>query len=340
VDELRRAQGMERGRSHAVFGWSYNPGFVLEDERLGLELHVNSHALRGEEFPAEKPPGELRVLCLGGSTTAGEEVRDEETYPAQLQALLRRRFPGRALRVINAGVPSYSLRQSLDHFALRLRRFSPDIVTVYHGVNDLFEYAHEGIEITPRRNYNGLPVAPFVFEGDAAREDPGFLRELLRPLTRRSLAWQLLRERLRPRAAAPVSDPARLAAGRELYRQRYDALLDEISVSGAVAVPMTFALAWPGDFAPDESPRIEASLHIWLDRAGIALADGPGVIADQNAVVTELARAHGLPLACVAGEVPPDAEHFVDVCHLTAAGNRRIAEVLCETLAPLIALRR
>jgi lysophospholipase L1-like esterase len=339
LEELRRAQGMERGRSHAVFGWTYNPGFTLEDPELDLSLHVNRHGLRGEEFPADKPPGELRVICLGGSTTAGEEVDDDETYPARLQALLRARFPERAVRVINAGVPSYSLEQSLDHYALRLRRFEPDFVSVYHGINDLFEYGHEGVGIQPRLNFNGQPVAPFVYEGDAAHGSDGLLRELVRAISRRSLAWQLLRERTRPAREIARSDPDRLAEGLELYRQRYDALLAEIAASGATAVPMTFALAWPGDFTPEEEPRVRASLHIWLDPVGIALQDGPDVVERQNQAIEDLSREHDLPLARVAGAVPHDARHFVDACHLTAAGNRRIAEVLADAIEERIELR-
>ena len=331
LSELRAQQGMERGRSHPIFGWTYNPGFAIDDAELELRLPINSHALRGEEFPTQKPAGELRILCLGGSTTAGEEVADEETYPAQLQALLCERLPGRAIRVINGGVPSYAVKQSLELYALSLRHLEADYVTVYHGINDLFDFAHAGVEIEPSANFNHRPVAPFVFEGDAIEESASLPREIARAFLHRSLAWQLWREgrNLPP----PVkTDLGGVEAGLALFAERYGMLLDEIASHGAVAVPVTFEVAFPQSFAPDERARIEKSLRIWLDRAGISVSDGPDVLAGMNARVRDLASERGCPLVEVAGRVPPDAEHFVDCCHLTAAGNHRIAEILAETL--------
>jgi lysophospholipase L1-like esterase len=336
LSELRAQQGMERGRSHPVFGWTYNPGFAIDDAELGIRLHINSHALRGEDFPAQKPAGELRILCLGGSTTAGEEVADDETYPAQLQALLRERLPGRSIRVINGGVPSYAVKQSLDLYALSLRHLEADYVTVYHGINDLFDFAHDGVEIEPSANFNHRPVAPFVFEGDAVEGTTSLPREILRSCLQRSLAWQLWREGRN--IPPPVeTEPRRVEAGLALFAERYGMLLDEVASHGAVALPVTFEVAFPESFGPDERVRIEKSLRIWFDRAGISVSDGPDVVAAMNARVTELARERGCPMAEVAGRVPPDAEHFVDCCHLTVAGNHRIAEILAETLLTRIA---
>ncbi len=332
IRAARARQGMERGRSHPVYGWTYNPTFRLDDPEV--EIHINAHGLRGEEFPLAKPAGEVRILCLGGSTTAGEEVREAETYPAQLEALLRRRCPGRAIRVINAGVPTYDLGRSLTQYALDLYRLEPDFVTIYHGINDLFDHTAGGPEIRPAANYTGRAVAPFVFEGDGDEELS--LRDCLRPLVRRSqvlgllrLAWSSRGPR-RPALAAP--DPDGVATFAAYYR----ALVREIAATGAVAVPMTFALAYPGDFDAADRRKVEASFAIWLRRSGIPLAVGREIIDDQNRAAAELARAAGLPLCDAAGAVPPDRRHFRDVCHLTAAGNQAIAGALAETLVPLL----
>jgi hypothetical protein len=48
-----------------------------------------------------------RLRRVSAATTAGEEVGDADTYPAQVQAMLRARYPGLDVRVIKAGVPSY-----------------------------------------------------------------------------------------------------------------------------------------------------------------------------------------------------------------------------------------
>ena len=128
IQAVRAGLGMERALNHPLFGWTYNPGFRIDDQEV--QIHINSHALRGEEFPVAKPPGEIRILCLGGSTTAGEEVREAETYPAQLERMLRARNPGTAIRVINGGIPAYDVPSSLRLFELNHYRFGADVVTI------------------------------------------------------------------------------------------------------------------------------------------------------------------------------------------------------------------
>ncbi|MFT3772498.1 MAG: hypothetical protein QM820_44455 [Minicystis sp.] len=57
---------------------------------------INGVGLRGKET-AERDPAKFRVLVTGDSFTFGEKVNDDETYPAQLGALLDQegaRHPG------------------------------------------------------------------------------------------------------------------------------------------------------------------------------------------------------------------------------------------------------
>ncbi len=352
IHEVRRRLGMERGRSDPTFGHTYNPGFRIDLESSAsdrsrrvpyadLHLHINSHALRGEEFPADKPAGEIRIMAVGGSTTAGEEVGEEDTYPAQLQALLRARFPGRPIRVINAGVPSYSVKNALLDYSLRLYRFEPDYVAVFHGINDFFYQRDGGLEIDARQNYSGRAVSPFVFEGDARGPSPWeSISAGVRGLARRShlaqrLTW--LRGALEPNRPAPLRSPD--PAGIETYAAYYRALLRQIEAGGAVPILMTTAISYPGSFEAADRARIERSFEIWLRQPNIPLEVGAQVIAAMNRALFELGRDEGAPVVDIAGAVPADREHFIDVCHFTREGNRRIAEALAETLVPAIERR-
>lgn len=67
---------------------------------------VNSNAdrLRGGSLPAKSG---RRLLAIGDSVTFGWGVADEQSYPAQLEALLR--GGGADVQVLNAGVPAQSL---------------------------------------------------------------------------------------------------------------------------------------------------------------------------------------------------------------------------------------
>src|SRR5262245_52939107 len=47
----------------------------------------------------------LTIVAIGSSSTAGAGASSEAAaYPSRLEALLRQRFPGRAVRVLNRGV--------------------------------------------------------------------------------------------------------------------------------------------------------------------------------------------------------------------------------------------
>jgi lysophospholipase L1-like esterase len=77
-----------------------------------------------------------RIFCIGGSTTWGDWVADQDTYPSQLAKLIRDRGFG-PYRVYNLGQAGYSSTQSLIRLMLELRRGNiPDVVLFLSGIND------------------------------------------------------------------------------------------------------------------------------------------------------------------------------------------------------------
>src|SRR5207244_2029550 len=97
-------------------------------------VFVNSHGMRGDEFPVEKPAGTTRVICFGDSFTYGYGVGQDATYPAQLGRLLKARFGG-SYEVLNAGVNGYGSFQELVALK-RALRYHPDVVVVSSTYND------------------------------------------------------------------------------------------------------------------------------------------------------------------------------------------------------------
>lgn len=85
-----------------------------------------------------KRAGEVRVVCLGDSSTMGVQgdARTAFSYPSELQTVLRTRYPGRDITVINLGVSGYSSYQGrllLEHVGVR---YQPDLVTVAFAFHD------------------------------------------------------------------------------------------------------------------------------------------------------------------------------------------------------------
>jgi hypothetical protein len=79
-------------------------------------------------FPPEKERGEIRIICVGDSTTYGLAVSYDKSYPHLLECLLRKKFPQKNIRVLNAGYPGASERQIKRIFQFHLANYHPDIV--------------------------------------------------------------------------------------------------------------------------------------------------------------------------------------------------------------------
>lgn len=101
----------------------------------GRPYRLNSLALRDEELPRARQPGELRVLCLGDSSTFGYGVDREESYPERLEELLRDRHGG-PVQVINAGYVSATSFQGRELYQRLARELEVDWVVAAFGHND------------------------------------------------------------------------------------------------------------------------------------------------------------------------------------------------------------
>ena len=86
-------------------------------------LNTNSRGLRGKrDFPYTKNKDKVRILILGDSFTFGDEVSDDETYSAHLQAMLP------DTEIINMGVHGYGHDQMLILLKEEGIKYQPDIV--------------------------------------------------------------------------------------------------------------------------------------------------------------------------------------------------------------------
>ena len=110
-----------------------------EWERAGAprQRSHNEHGLRGPSLSKEKPPGVFRVVCLGGSSTYGHTPSsDAATWPARLGQYLNEGQDARRVEVLNGGFSGYSSFESTANLLFRLLDFAPDLVIVYHTIND------------------------------------------------------------------------------------------------------------------------------------------------------------------------------------------------------------
>lgn len=114
-------------------------------------VSTNAQHLRSEE-PSRvfgpKPPGTIRIVCLGDSVTFGFRVPvvwpDKPTeydrgwlpYPMLLEKELRAANPGRNIEVITMAVPGYTSHQGLAWLRRDIDWLNPNLLTVSFGWND------------------------------------------------------------------------------------------------------------------------------------------------------------------------------------------------------------
>ncbi|MBN2057082.1 hypothetical protein JW905_19300 [bacterium] len=93
--------------------------------------YVTEGSFNGRCHSLTHEPEVTRILCLGGSTTAGIRQQSAlgESFPALLHHRLDSREPG-AWEVINGGVQGYTILQARLWFEGVLRNFRPDVVVL------------------------------------------------------------------------------------------------------------------------------------------------------------------------------------------------------------------
>ena len=109
-----------------------------------IAFSVTTHAGFRSDAPVEAPKRRFRVLALGDSCTFGLGVQGDETWPAQLEGLLRN--SGLDVEIVNAGVPGYTAYQGWRLLETRGLRLEPDVVLVTFGFNDAEGMARSDFE--------------------------------------------------------------------------------------------------------------------------------------------------------------------------------------------------
>lgn len=108
------------------------------------QFQTNGSGLRMDrDLPYEKPPGVLRVLALGDSHTNGYEVRQDETFSAVLETVLR--DSGSNAEVINAGISGFGTAEQLVYLEQEGLRYEPDVVVVGFYGNDFADNIKSGL---------------------------------------------------------------------------------------------------------------------------------------------------------------------------------------------------
>ncbi len=148
-------------------GFSTSVPLLVEDDRSDSRgdaaesgLRINPAKLvwfNDQSFPASKPVGTYRIVCLGGSTTFGRPFDDSTSFCGWLRTLLPMVDPERNWEVINAGgvsYASYRVAGVMQEFA----RHDVDLFILYTGQNEFLEWRTYG-DLIESSDTPGVPAA-------------------------------------------------------------------------------------------------------------------------------------------------------------------------------------
>ena len=101
-------------------------------------IRINNLGFRGRDYALRKLPNTMRIIALGGSTTFGFGLQDEETWPTILEGMLNHSSPNGFYEVMNTGITGLTSIGILE--LVRRRRLldlDPDLIIFYSGFNNL-----------------------------------------------------------------------------------------------------------------------------------------------------------------------------------------------------------
>jgi len=118
-------------------GLLYEPHPYWVFNHAPSDTDINKWGFSGE-VSLNRTPGVPRLLCMGGSTTAGPH-----SWPSKLKLELEKRR-GSPVEVINMGVGGWTSAESLVAFTMLGQSFSPDVVILHHANNDMSPLRYPG----------------------------------------------------------------------------------------------------------------------------------------------------------------------------------------------------
>jgi hypothetical protein len=103
--------------------FAYDPtlGWVPKPGRFAIDWTANVDASGLRSNGGQGPLGGRTVLAVGDSFTFGDEAEDHQTWPANLERILK-------LRVLNAGVGAYGIDQAVLRAEQLTAKYRPQVV--------------------------------------------------------------------------------------------------------------------------------------------------------------------------------------------------------------------
>ena len=286
-----------------VKGKSYRKNSSLE---MGdVTIRINGRGFRTPDYDVPKPEGYLRIVCIGGSTTfAG--VRNQYTYPALVQKMLRERLMTKDIEIINCGISGLTSRGQLEKLPDYLAQ-DPDLILEYCGANDVCWL-------------------------------------LFRKWKKEAGAWKTLarKSRILNRCFSSLATPseARIRSDiREGLISNLGAIHEGFESENIDMILSTFGYPDLAQCTPTQRDFYDRDLKTTWRGEFLTIETYCRIMELVNEEIIAFGKAHSLPVIPLAEELDGGWNLFQDICHLTQNGILVKADIFSQHLEPVVAER-
>ena len=315
-----------------IFLFPPNTGRVIDLEdnlKKRNTFTVNDLGFRGRSFDPNKKSAKLRIFCLGGSTTAGHSLNDDETYPHFLEIALRGR--GFDVEVVNAGTHGWNSYKDFLRYKDEISGYGADVILLHQGWNEEFLWSSLSLGKKWRAK-----AGRNVREEHMLYSPPNRLLSSELFITK-FLAIQAALKKFVFKRNMSFQNPRRW--GVLLRREYIRAWLDNMLETARVAKEhnaLVYAIDYPGLVSKDDSKH-NRETYVQGSRLTPLFADYQATSkARISEALTLVSSAIPLVRADEDFSTAEGSERlplFLDEIHLSGVGNERLANAIAARLA-------
>jgi lysophospholipase L1-like esterase len=321
---------------------------IMPGTKSPSRFTINEFGFRSSRLKTiDKGSNEVRIFCLGGSTTECLFLDDDDAWPERLGRLMAEDTRGSpSIDVVNAGSSGHGTRDYIGTLAQRIVPLHPDIVIIQAGTNDLTLASETSDYDILRRDSSSrftkrLPppgnagylarvvacdisqiARRFVLakRGATRVDEQG---NVMQDLEGRFLDEQRKKFALMPPGHAPTS------VSTEEYEQNLQTLIGIVRAQGATPVLVN---------QPTKLKEQMSERDLFLCNSAVCLGHRcpPGEVRalmdSFNAAMQRVARQTGTIYVDLASAMSGNGDYFYDTNHYNIAGASRLAEIVHQAL--------
>ncbi len=297
----------------------------------GNSLNINRFGFRGAEWEWKPSPGTLRVITLGGSSTFCFQVSDDEnTWPAQLEKMLRKRLD-MPVEVLNLALSGYDASNSKINYLFYGRALHPHVALVYHTWNDLkflrpIEDTEDG----------GMPSSALSGRPSTGVNQSALARVFrrLQIVRRFDLVLTKMKDVKRENSYTSMEEQGSKAHGPvgerawKWFEKNFDDIASFAKSDGVMPVLISQATLARKENINNRKYRLQISNN-YVGMTIPRLADS---YAKAGRIIENVAKRQGALFVNGYDAVPSDLTHMKDHVHLLDPGTKRLAEEIAGKL--------